>query len=182
MHRNLRFLKTAIKDYRVGALSVSSKYVVRHLLSRMPRGFRWVVEYGAGDGVITREILKILPEDGLLIAIEINPEFFMELRKIKDKCFRAMKGDAVHLSKRLNAFGLPQIDAVVSGIPFSFIQPELRRKIVENTYRAIAPGGVFLMYQHSLWALPLLKEKFCRVEVSFEPRNFLPYFVFRAVK
>lgn len=182
MHRNLRFLKTAIGDYRVGALSVSSKYVAQHLLARMPRNCRYLVEYGAGDGVITRELLKILPKDGQLIAIETNPEFLKDLSRIRDKRLKVVKGDVVRESQHLNALGVPRIDAVVSGIPFSFLKPAVRRGIVENTYRALAPGGMFLVYQYSLWVLPLLKERFYRVELSFEPRNFLPYFVFQAVK
>lgn len=182
MRHHLRFLLAAVRDYRVGAVTASSKYVIRRILAQFPANLRYVVEYGAGDGVITVEILKILPADGLLVAVEINPEFAATLRKVRDKRLRVVNGDAVHISRYLSTMGLPWIDVVVSGIPFSFLGPERRRELVENTYRAIAPGGVLVAYQHSFWILPLLKEKFSWVEASFEPRNFLPYFIFRAEK
>ncbi len=81
----IKFLKIALRDYwLVAALMPSSKYVVRKILSQFKPEYRMVVEYGAGDGVITKEILKVLPANGKLIAIKSNPDLLTDLEKIRE--------------------------------------------------------------------------------------------------
>ena len=69
INSNLNFIKTAIKDFKVGALTPSSKYVVKKIIKEIKPEYKYIVEYGPGDGVITKEILKILPQDGRLVVI-----------------------------------------------------------------------------------------------------------------
>lgn len=176
----LQFLKTATRDFRVGALAVSSKYAIRRILLELPLDSRYVIEYGAGDGVITKEILRRLPQDGKLVAIELNPDFIHDLKKIGDPRLSVVCGDIVGLSTDLPSLGLPRIDAVVSGIPFTFLSPRQRRDIVFHTHAALAPEGVFIIYQFSLLLMPILRRHFREVRVSFEIRNFPPYFIMRA--
>ncbi len=177
------FLKATLKDYKVGAFTVSSKYVVRKLTEQLfISDVKYVVEYGAGDGIVTKEILEMLPEDGKLVAFEINGNFLGELRKIKDRRLLVVDADVVVASRDLKKFGLPHVDAVISGIPFTLISPEDRKKVIANTAGALGQGGIFLVYQYSPLILPILKKFFRNVDVSFEPRNFLPYFLMRAEK
>lgn len=177
------FLKATLKDYKVGAITVSSKYVVRRLIEQLfLSDIKYVVEYGAGDGIVTKEILNRLPTDGKLIAFEINENFLTELRNIDDDRLVVINADVVVASRDLEKFGLPRIDAVISGIPFTLISPKDRTKVISNTYSAIKNGGIFLVYQYSPLILPILNRFFKDVAVSFEPRNFLPYFMMRAEK
>jgi phospholipid N-methyltransferase len=90
--------------------------------------------------------------------------------------------DVVAASARLRELCEGQIDAVVSGIPFSFIEPDDQRRIVANTFDALSPQGHFVVYQNSTRTLGLLEEHFPTVQVMFEPRNFLPYFIMVAHK
>ena len=60
----VNFIKVALGDYKVGAITVSTKYVADRVANALPKGAKNVIEYGAGDGVITKEILKRLPPDG----------------------------------------------------------------------------------------------------------------------
>jgi len=176
------FLKMAIRDYKVGAITVSSKYVVQSLMKQISPAYKYIVEYGAGDGIVTKEILKQLPPDGQLIAFELNKDFASELNKINDKRLRVLNDDVIVASRDLKKLGLPRIDAVISGIPFTLIKPKDRERVVSNTYSAVNPGGMFLVYQYSPLIFPLLKKFFKKIDISFEPRNFLPYFIMRAEK
>lgn len=179
----LDFLKATLKDYKVGAITVSSKYVVKRLISQLERsGVKNVVEYGAGDGVVTKEILRILPEDGKLIAFEINPGFLSELKKIEDSRLKIMSDDVITASKELKELGMSEIDAVISGIPFTLIKPKEREVLIKNTWSSLKVGGIFVVYQYSPLILPILKKFFRSVSIDFEPRNFLPYFIMRAEK
>lgn len=171
------FLKMVIKDYRIGAFTASSEYVVQRIVRELPGTCRFVVEYGAGDGVITKGILKKLPADGKLLAIELNKDFLAELRKIQDPRLLVVEGDAAEVSQNFSKFGMPLVEAVVSGIPFTLIAPKVRAKIVKNTHAALAAEGLCIVYQYTPLMAPLLKKAFGNLRLLFEARNFLPYFI-----
>ncbi len=173
-----KFLKIALSDYRmVGEFLPSSKYVVRRILNQFKPGYRTIIEYGAGEGVITREILKILPANGKIIAIELHPDLLAELQKIRDPRLEIWSGDVLRLSK-----ALPKSDIVISGIPFSQISHEKQVTIIRQTAEALNKGGIFIAYQNSPILLKTLKKFFSETKWLFEPRNIFPYFIMIAKK
>ncbi|MBI2514981.1 hypothetical protein HYV91_02225 [Candidatus Wolfebacteria bacterium] len=178
LKNKVKFLKAALQDYKVGALTPSSKFVVRRILKELNPEYKFIVEYGAGDGVITKEILKILPRDGRLVAIELNGDFIGDLRNIEDERLIVIHDDVNNVCKKISQFGLPKIDVVISGIPFSLIKPKIRREIIKNTYNMVSSSGRLIIYQTSPLMLPHLK-RFCGTNVRwfFEPRNLVPYFI-----
>jgi phospholipid N-methyltransferase len=170
-----------MKDYRVGAIFPSSKFVARRIAREVNPEYKIIMEYGAGDGAITKEILNILPKDGKLIAIETNKNFVRVLKKIDDNRLKVVAGDVVDLSKNLDQFG--QIDMVISGIPFTYLKPKDRTSIIENTYRILQPGGKILSFQHHFLMLSYLKKVAGeKTRWYIEPRNFLPYCIMIAEK
>lgn len=180
---NLNFIKTAIKDFKVGALTPSSKYVVKKIIKEIKPEYKFIVEYGPGDGIITKEILKILPQNGILIAVELNQSFIGELEKIKDKRLKIICGDAVKISENLDKLGLPRIDAVVSGIPCSILKPKERKELMKNTYNILSESGIFIIYQNIPLIFSELNKVFKKsISWHFEPRNFVPYFIMVAEK
>ena len=81
----VKFFIEFLKDPQIGALTPSSKYFVRDVIKRMPlENAETVVEYGAGEGVVTRGMLKKMPADSKLIAIDTNSELVKNLKKIND--------------------------------------------------------------------------------------------------
>ncbi len=97
-----KFLKIALTDYwGVAMIMPSSQYAIRRILKQFKPEHRTVIELGAGDGVITKEILKALPSNGKVLAIEINHDFFTELKKIRDPRLEVWQGDVLELSKSL---------------------------------------------------------------------------------
>ena len=87
------FLKNPVM---VGSIIPSS----RQLIDRMLKPVDWAntklfVEYGPGVGTFCRPILDRLPADGMLIAIDTNPDFIAYLRAtILDPRFHAVEGSA----------------------------------------------------------------------------------------
>ena len=63
MNKHMHFLKNAVRDRKVGAVARSSRYVVKNVLDRIAEPLHVVIEYGPGDGVMTREILKKLSSE-----------------------------------------------------------------------------------------------------------------------
>lgn len=172
------FIKIAIKDYKgVGAITLSSKHTIGKILKEFKPQYKYIVEYGAGNGVITKEILNILPPDGRIVAIELNDNLMKELITIKDPRLTILHKNVIDISRDLSALGLPRIDAVISGIPFSFLKPAERREVMKNTSTGLADGGRFILYQTSLLMLGLLKKNFKKVRYYLELRNMPPYFI-----
>ena len=178
---NTNFLKAVIKDHRVGAFTASSKYVVQKIIQQLKPEHRFIIEYGAGDGVITKAILDFLPRSGRLAAVELNRDFFAELEKIKDGRLSLVNGDVFRVLKDLLKSDV-KADAVISGIPFTWISGPAREKIISQTSKAVRDGGIFIVYQYTPLVLPLLKKYFRKVHIIFEPRNFFPYFIMVAEK
>lgn len=176
--KSLDFIKIAIQDYKkVGAITISSKYAIRTILKALKPEYKYIVEYGAGSGVITKEILKILPSNGKIVALELNRSLFKKLSEIKDSRLVVLNADVVKVSKNLKKLDLPQIDAIISGIPFSFLKSSIRKEILNNTYGGIAKGGRFIAYQTSFLIVSAMKKIFKKVNSRLELRNIPPYFV-----
>lgn len=180
----LHFLKTALRNYEVGALTPSSSFVVKRIIKKLPHRSRaCIIEYGAGDGVITKALLEHMPHDGKLVAIEMNPYFVALLKNIRDPRLKVIHGDVLNICKNLSDLKLPRIDAVVSGIPFSFLRSNERHLIAHQTFQYLAEHSRFILYQISPLMLPYLKRYFKKkVDLSLEVRNFPPYFIMAAEK
>ncbi len=180
----LNFLKTALRNYEVGAVMPSSSFVVKRIIRKLPHHSRaCIVEYGAGDGIITKALLEHMPRDGKLIAIETNPHFVALLKKIHDPRLRIIQGDVLNICKDLSELKLPRIDAVISGIPFSFFNSSARHIIAKQTFSKLSEHGRFILYQVSPLMFPYLKRYFKKkIDLSLEVRNFPPYFIMVAEK
>ncbi len=166
----------------VGAVAPSSRFVVKKILKELNANALYIVEYGAGDGVITKALLHKLPSSARLVAIETNNAFVEDLKKIKDDRLIIIHDDVVRVAENFTKLNLPRIDTIISGIPFSFFKPSVRNILIKNTVCGITPGGQFIVYQYSIFMYPILKKYFREVKITFEPRNFLPYFIMRAIK
>lgn len=175
--KRTEFIRTALQDYRVGAITKSSRYTIASVIRQIPPDAKKVIEYGAGDGIVTKEILTMLLPDSVLIAVDMNQEFLEHLRGIEDTRLSVIDGDVVELSKDFSRFGGTDADVVVSSIPFTFLATEKREELIRNTKKNLNPTGRYIVFQYSLLVLPLLKKYFKKVNVYYELRNLPPYFI-----
>ncbi len=184
MKEDFDFLKVAFSNPHTGAIARSSRYVVRIVLDLISgRKPSQIIEYGPGDGVVTRELLKQLPPDGRLLAVEIDPEFSKILESIHDPRLGVINGTIQDVSRDIEAHGFHKVDLVVSSIPFSSLSSREREEVVCLTQKILVPGGMFVIFhQYSSIMVKPLKKYFGQIEVRFEPRNFLPCFIISACK
>jgi phospholipid N-methyltransferase len=140
------------------------------------------VEYGPGNGVITIELLKRMKPTAKLFAIETNEDFLNELHGIQDKRLTIIGGSASDAGALLAAYNVSTADCVLSGIPFTFLKPELRNAIVFQAQQLLKPGGKFILYQHSALMRKYLKTHFGNAGVSVEVRSIPPMFILVANK
>jgi len=164
----------------LGSIVPSSRFLIRRLLAPIDWSqARVIVEYGPGVGVVTRQILRNMRPDAVLIVIEMNPEFVAFLRSaIADVRLKVVQGSADNVVEILRESGHTAANYIVSGIPFSTMAPDVRERTLRDTYLAMAPGGTFLVFQFSTRVLPDLRRIFRDVRRRFEFLNVLPAHLF----
>jgi phospholipid N-methyltransferase len=173
----LVFARSFLRHPRMlGSVVPSSRFLVRHLLDEIQFDrARVLVEYGPGVGPLTTALLARMRPDARLVAFEMNPELAAFLREtVRDPRLHVVETSAEHAPQVLAQLGLPRADHVVSGIPFSTMPADVRRRVVRATRAILRPGGTFLVYQFSRAVLPDLRETFDAVERDFEPLNIPP--------
>jgi phospholipid N-methyltransferase len=171
------FSRNFIKHPRMlGSLIPSSRFLVKRLLDQVD----WakattIVEYGPGVGTITGQILRRLRPDGTLVAIDTNRDFARYLtRTLRDDRLHVVEGSAADAQENLRERGLGRADYVISGIPYSTMDPVIRERILRTTHDVLQPDGTFLVYQFTRAVLPYLRQVFPHVHQEFEPRNIMP--------
>lgn len=142
----ISYLKTLVRDPGVASITPSSRYAVEKVCSYLDFSrANTVVEFGPGLGVFTEYLLKRMPKDSVLIAIERNHDFAeVLLKRFSDSRLVVHAASAEDV---LNFVAERSADYVISGIPFSLITPPEREKILANTARCLNPEGGFITYQ-----------------------------------
>lgn len=171
------FSRNFIKHPRMlGSLIPSSRFLVNRLLDQVDwRKASTIVEYGPGVGTFTGEILRRLRPGGTLVAIDTNRDFARYLtRTLPDDRLHVVEGSAEGAQDNLRERGLGRADYVISGIPYSTMDPAVRERILHTTHDVLQPDGSFLVYQFTRAVLPYLRRVFPHVHQEFEPRNIMP--------
>jgi phosphatidylethanolamine/phosphatidyl-N-methylethanolamine N-methyltransferase len=174
-----KFINAFLKDRDIAAISRSSPILIKHLIRHLDLpNIKVLVELGPADGVATKPILKGLPADARVIALEKNRDFAAELRSWPDKRLEVIEDDARHIKKVLEDRGINVIDAAVASIPFTYLTNAERRELVVSVKKLLKPGGVFIIFhQYSPLMLPYMKKTFRRVRLEFEALNLFPCFL-----
>jgi phospholipid N-methyltransferase len=174
----VRFLRAfAANPRQVGAILPTSRYAVRDMLDLgdVP-GAGLVVELGAGTGVQTGEILARMRPDARLVALEIDPALARLLEeRFDDPRLQVVCDSAEQLEQHLAG---ERADVLVCALPFTSLEPGLRRRILDSMPKALAPGGVALVIQYSPLIQSELRRLFPSVRRRISPLNVPPAFLF----
>jgi phospholipid N-methyltransferase len=164
----------------LGSVIPSSRFLVNDLMAQVD----WnradvIVEFGPGVGTITREALKRMRRNAVLIVIELNQDFVHYLcAAIRDPRLRVVHGSAANVRLILAQQGFGSVDYIISSIPYSLIPAPLRQEIVAESRDALKAEGSFLVFQYNRTLLPYLKSSFSSVKLNFQLLNVLPALIF----
>jgi phospholipid N-methyltransferase len=173
----LLFGRNFIKHPKMlGSLIPSSRFLVNKVLGEVDwRRARVFLEYGPGVGTFTTEILRRMRSDAVLVVLETNADFVRFLRgKVRDDRLHVIHGSAADADSALARLDLRHADYVISGIPYTTMQPDVRDLILRKTHSVLHPNGAFLVYQFTRSVLPYLQQVFGLVRQDFEPLNVMP--------
>jgi phospholipid N-methyltransferase len=192
---------------KIGAIAPSG----RALAASMVRGIdfenaRSILEFGPGTGVFTKAMLDAMPHDwldpkqshrpgngkGRFIAIEFNDKMAAAVRRLYPEA-TVLHEDAGNVEAICRKEGIEPgtVDAIISGLAWTSIPEQPRRRILEATHRVLKPGGEFrtFTYQASMlvrsaWIFrKMLRGTFSEVQVGRVVwANMPPAFVYRCIK
>ena len=175
----LDFLKESVKNIRTtGTILRSSSRVCKKMVSFIDFDkAQYIVELGAGDGVITKHILKRMRPDAKLIVFEVLDRFVKQLKEIDDDRLIVAHDSAENIGDYLAQFGQEQADYIVSAIPFVVVPDEVKVGIMKEAVSRLKPGGRFIQLHYSLKEKKMYQEAFGDVDVNFVLLNVPPCYV-----
>lgn len=179
----ISYIKNFLKDPKVASITPTSKYTVEKLCQYIDfRNNIRIMEYGPADGVFTRYFLDKMTLESELVAIETNMDFVTSLNKVKDNRLTVFNESAEKASDIAGQLGWENVDYIVSGIPFSFLDDKTKHSILEKSSEFISDDGAFLGYQTSAHLKPYLQKHFPKVTTEMEYRNLPPMCIYIAKK
>lgn len=173
LKNHLRYLNSFIQSPRsFGTLMPSSPT----LCEAMVKSVNWnsssltIAELGAGDGVLTRHILKAMPKDAQLSAYEINPMFFKVLEEIRDDRLTVRKVSAEILDQ--------PYQIIFSCLPFLSLPLKISLRIIKATLQILEKTqGTFILFQYTQRMEKVLSRYF-EWERKLVVKNFPPAYVY----
>lgn len=166
---SLRFARQFLRHPKQLGTCFQSGKVLARKMAEVVKGCRQVVEFGAGTGPVTREILRHLPENGRLTSFEINPNLCRCLKRIGDSRLQVVNDDAARCEQYVE-----RPDCVVSGLPLTLFSKEAKQEILAIASRA----GRYIQLQYTPVLMKEIRRYFPDVQLKFVPQNFPPAFIY----
>lgn len=171
---NLKEIKRRVKEY--GAISPSSPFLARQMVkSVLWPDVKLAVELGAGSGVITKEALKKLSPNAMLVVFEINPRSYHKLSSIKDSRLIVINDRAENMDKYLNG---EKADCIISGVPIGALSVREFDLFASAVKRNLKTNSQFVQFQYFLTSYFRVQREFPEIAISFVPINLPPAFVY----
>ena len=162
------------------------------MLESLPlQSAKYVVELGPGTGVFTRQLLKHIPEDGQLVAFEINQNFTNYLeRNFHDSRLEVITTCAGTAGEKLRIRGWDRVDVVVASLGFGMMSDAKGHEIFSGLAPFMGEDSIFTLFQYvhqvkyfdgrfSRFDIShLLAEHFSHINRRIVWRNLPPAFVF----
>jgi len=165
----LRFIYEFLKyPIQVGTMTQSSRVLAKRMAEQI-KGSTEVVEFGAGTGTVTEEILKHLPINGRLTCFEINPRFFKFLKKKNDSRLKVINDDARNCELYID-----DLDCIVSGLPLTLFTKSKKQNILDITSKSKR----YIQLQYTPLLSKEIKRYFSDVKLKFVPQNIPPAFIY----
>lgn len=175
------YIKNFLKDRQVASVAPTGKTGIKLIAAKITgQTDEVIVEYGPGDGPITKAILQKLKPTGRLIVIETNIRFVQDLKQINDPRLIIINDRSENIKKILNRLGISQVDCIVSGIPFSLIPPTIANQLLTDTADVLKPGGRLMIYQFRRGVKKILAKHFDHIGQKRIFFNLPPLWLFEA--
>ncbi len=174
------FTLSAFKNIKqTGSLFRSSKFLAKKLTESLSSDQPLtVVELGAGDGVITKEILDKISPKSRLYTYEINNNFIPHLSAFKDDRLTIFNQS---VEKLRSDFGYNDVDIIISSLPLANINKTFKEQLIRNVKFVLKDKGQFIQYQYSKNDKKILETNFKELSTQFCFFNMPPAIIYNCV-
>src|SRR5438105_7888938 len=141
-----RFLK---RSFQIASIVAGSRALVERVADKIDFDqARVIAEYGPGEGVHSREIARRMRPDCQLLLFELDAAFSGDLQRQfrGDPRVHVINDNAAHLPLELRRRAIDACDYIVSGIPFSILQIDKKRALLQQTHDDLAAVVRFIIY------------------------------------
>ena len=176
-----------VKGAQTGGIVPSQRFLVERMIAPVPESYSGqIIELGAGTGALTLRLAARCPAARIL-ACEINPTLARTTRNhlaavgLSDRV-NVIAGSAETLLAGMIERGAKKPEFVISGIPLGNLSAEETAALIDLIRNALAPGGWYIQFQHSLMDRKKIKASFRNIRAVPVFLNFPPAFVYYARK
>lgn len=178
-NKSLFFRRWLRNPLQMGSIIPSSPALCQRIAAAVERGpDEYVLELGAGTGVISAALLAAGVPAERLVVVEIVPEMAEFLRESLPGV-NVICGDAFDLKGALPAHMHGRIGTAICGIPLVLLPLE-RQAAFRDAVESVAPGRGFLLYSYCATSpLPYRRLGLTARRLAFTMANFPPASVWR---
>ena len=128
----------------------SSPFLTAAMIDPIPfERVKTVVEFGPGTGVMTRTLLRRMPQDSRLFVFEINTRMARKLRQaLPDHRLHIINDTAEIVGNELRRLRCDHIDAVVSSLGLTMMPRNIRSTIFESIGPMLHEETVITQFQY----------------------------------
>lgn len=178
------FLSQTFKNFgSTGAIAPSSKALanaITYVVARKLEPIK-VLEVGAGTGVFTKKLVKLLDQEDHLDICELNPDFVKYLEKSlkEEKVFKNFEGTVeLHPIDVLKLDSAEQYDYIISGLPLNAFPPDLVNQILRKYMELLKPWGWISYFEYiGIRPLKMIVSKKQERERLTEVTNLMRHFI-----
>ncbi len=178
--KSIKYLPIALKNFKtVGNFIPSQKFLVNKLTKDLKKDSKCIVEFGTGEGCVTRGIENMVNDGCIILSFEINPKMIeMAIKNNKRKNTHYINDDVLNVDIHLKKLKIEKVDHVVSCLPLGHFKKETINSILENVKKILSDEGTYIQYQYLAKNLKDVKKHFKKTSIKFVPLNTPPAFVY----
>ncbi|MGN7408367.1 class I SAM-dependent methyltransferase [Sporosarcina sp. SAFN-010] len=165
----------------VGALLPSSSFLGEKIIENIDfKEAEYIVEYGPGTGVFTEKLIEKRDPMTKILLVENNEKFYTLLKEKyrETNNLFIVYGSAENIERYMREYGIPYVDYVISGLPFSSLPTSVSSEILSNTAKILKEDGQFITFQYTKIKKVFIEQFFTKLEMKREYRNFPPAYIF----
>lgn len=177
----LYFMKRFIKSPQfIGAIAPSGKDLSKKMIEDINfKNCNYIIEYGAGTGSFTKEIIKRKKDSTKFIIFETDKEFYKNLKKSYQykKNVTIINDSAENVKDYLDKLNIKKVDYIVSGLPFTSLPVYTSKIILKKSSEILSENGYFFTFQYSLVKKKFFNEYFFITNIKRSFLNLPPAYI-----
>ncbi len=182
MGEKITFFKNFIHNPRqIGSIIPSSKKLSKKMAEQINYNkAKCIIELGPGVGPYTEIILAKKEDSTRYVAFEKNEDMTKILKKKFPEITIYEKAE--EMTKIVQKNDINNIDYIISGLPFTVLEKDIRQTILNQIYDNLEKGGKFITFQYSLDLYKYLKEKYSTLKIKLVPINIPMAYIYVCTK